>query len=126
MVKKNSLETIKENDNKEVNDEEVDIKKDSNEIGKSKNINIHRINNNILSKKKNDIESNDLKENINEKQKIEGTFLISKEKINNKRFFKKIKDYKGIISYEYIYDSFLNGQLLDLNDKEILEKYKLQ
>ena len=126
MAKKNNLETIKENDNKEVNDEEADIKKDSNEIGKSKNINIHRINNIMLSNKNNDTESNDLKENINEKQKIEGTFLISKEKINNKRFFKKIKDYKGIISYEYIYDSFLNGQLLDLNDKEILEKYKLQ
>ena len=39
---------------------------------------------------------------------------------------KKVKFYKGVISYKYIYDSFLNGQLLDLNEEEILNKYKLQ
>ena len=39
---------------------------------------------------------------------------------------KKVKYYKGVISYKYVYDSFLNGQLLDLNDKSIFEKYQLQ
>ena len=39
---------------------------------------------------------------------------------------KKVKYYKGVISIKYVYDSFLNGQLLDLNDKIILEKYQLK
>ena len=57
---------------------------------------------------------------------IEGTYLISKNKVNNIKFLKKVKYYKGVISYKYIYDSFSNGQLLDLNEEEIIEKYKLQ
>ena len=66
-----------------------------------------------------------IKENTNEEPKIEGTFLISKEKVNRINFLKKVKYYKGVISYKYVYDSFLNGQLLDLNDKNIFEKYQL-
>ena len=72
-----------------------------------------------------------VKENINinkirdDKNNIEKTYLISKENINNKKFLKKIKYYKGVISYRYIYDSFLKGELLDLNEQKIYNKYKL-
>ena len=124
-TKKEILETIKENDDKKEIDDGEEIKNESNEIGKSKNMNTNRIDNNMPSNKTEDIEINDFKENMNEKQKIEGTFLISKEKVNSIKFLKKIKYYKGVISHKYIYDSFLNGQLLDLNDKDIFEKYKL-
>ena len=46
--------------------------------------------------------------------------------LNGIKFLKKVKYYKGVISYKYVYDSFLNGQLLDLNDKSVFEKYQLQ
>ena len=54
---------------------------------------------------------------------IEGIYLISKNKVNNIKFLKKVNYYKGVISYKYIYDSFSNGQLLGLNEEEIIEKY---
>ena len=106
----------KKNINLEVIKETTDIKSDENK----------------KKKKKKDIEKdtskNITKDKIKNKEepKIEGTYLISKEKVNSINFLKKVKYYKGVISQKYVYDSFLNGQLLDLNDKSIFEKYQLQ
>lgn len=120
LTKKNNLEIIKENDNKEDKN-----KKKSNEIDKSNNLDINLIDNNIPTNKNKNNDINISNEKVKEKQNIEGIYLISKEKVNNMKFFKKIKYYKGVISYKYIYDSFLNGLLLDLSDKDIFDKYKL-
>ena len=110
----------KKNINLEVIKECQSINNDENNIQEEK------INNQINSKEnKNKININK-KENNKEEPKIEGTYLISKEKVNSIKFLKKVKYYKGIISCKYIYDSFLNGQLLDLNEKDIFEKYQLQ
>ena len=119
--KTNNLEVINENElnNKEINTNEKEKK--TNEIDKSKNLNEKRINN---INKVND--ENKSKDKLSEEQNTERTFLISKNKVNNKKFLNKVKYYKGVISFKYIYDSFLNGQLLDLNEKEIYEKYKLE
>ena len=106
----------KKNINLEVIKETNDIKSDENKI----------------QEEKKDIEKetskNVTKDKIKNKEepKIEGTYLISKEKVNSINFLKKVKYYKGVISQKYVYDSFLNGQLLDLNDKSIFEKYQLQ
>ena len=106
--KKFNLEVIKESNN---------IKNDENKINEEKE-NIAVINDETINKSKNTT--------IKEEPNIEGTYLISKEKINSIKFMKKVKYYKGVISIKYVYDSFLNGQLLDLNDKIILEKYQLK
>ena len=79
----------------------------------------------VKNEKSNIIKDDKINNNTDD-QKIEGTYLISKEKINSIKFLKKVKYYKGVISYKYVYDSFLNGQLLDLNDKSVFEKYQLQ
>jgi hypothetical protein len=121
--KKNNLEII--NEKETINKEDcnrIEEEKDLREIDNSKNINLKRL-------------YNDNKENINfknerdnkiEEQQNDMTFFISKEKVNNINFLKKVKYYKGIISYKYVYDSFLNGKLLDLDEAEIFNKYKLQ
>jgi hypothetical protein len=106
--KKFNLEVIKESNN---------IKNDENKINEEKE-NIAVINDETINKSKNTT--------IKEEPNIEGTYLISKEKINSIKIMKKVKYYKGVISIKYVYDSFLNGQLLDLNDKIILEKYQLK
>ena len=101
----NNLEVIKENKNIKNDENKIQEEKDKVLKGKS-NINRDKIN--------------------SEEQKIEGTYLISKEKVNSISFLKKVKYYKGVISPKYVYDSFLNGHLLDLNDKTIFDKYQLQ
>ena len=109
--KKNiNLEVIKEQENNDIKNNENKIQEEGQEVTNEKSniIKDYKINNN------------------NDDPKIEGTYLISKEKINSIKFLKKVKYYKGVISYKYVYDSFLNGQLLDLNDKSIFEKYQLQ
>jgi hypothetical protein len=106
--KKFNLEVIKESNN---------IKNDENKINEEKE-NIAVINDETINKSKNTT--------IKDEPNIEGTYLISKEKVNSINFLKKVKYYKGVISQKYVYDSFLNGQLLDLNDKSIFEKYQLQ
>ena len=126
-TKKNNLEVIQENqlekDDKNIKNEN---KKELNEIDKSKNSNEKNINNSNVNNNIKINDDNKMKCNNNEEQIIEGTYLISKDKVNNIKFLKKVKFYKGIISYKYIYDSFSNGQLLDLNEQKIFEKYKLQ
>ena len=106
----------KKNINLEVIKETTDIKSDENKIQEEKK---------DIEK---DTSKNITKDKIKNKEepKIEGTYLISKEKVNSINFLKKVKYYKGVISQKYVYDSFLNGQLLDLNDKSIFEKYQLQ
>ena len=106
----------KKNINLEVIKETTDIKSDENKIQEEKK---------DIEK---DTSKNVTKDKIKNKEepKIEGTYLISKEKVNSINFLKKVKYYKGVISQKYVYDSFLNGQLLDLNDKSIFEKYQLQ
>jgi hypothetical protein len=109
--KKNiNLEVIKEQENNDIKNDENKIQEEGQEVKNEKSniIKDDKINNNT------------------DDQKIEGTYLISKEKINSIKFLKKVKYYKGVISYKYVYDSFLNGQLLDLNDKSVFEKYQLQ
>ena len=100
----------------EVIKETIDIKNNENKIQEEKKEN--------LKEKSNPI--NKTKINNKEEAKIEGTYLITKEKVNSITFLRKVKYYKGIISEKYVYDSFLNGQLLDLNDKSIFEKYQLK
>ena len=115
-TKKNSLEVINENDlsNKENNKNEIENLEYNNE---GNNDNGNSNNNNI---------SNEIECKNNEEQKIEGIYFIAKDKFNNIKLLKKVKYFKGIISYKYIYDSFSNGQLLDLGEQDIFEKYKLQ
>ena len=109
--KKNiNLDVIKEQENCEIKNDENKIQEEKQEINNDKSIN----------------EKSDKINNNNNDQKIEGTYLISKDKVNSIKFLKKVKYYKGVISIKYVYDSFINGQLLDLNDKNISEKYQLQ
>ena len=108
--KKNiNLDVIKEQENCEIKNDENKIQEEKQEINNDKSIN----------------EKSDKINNNNNDQKIEGTYLISKDKVNSIKFLKKVKYYKGVISIKYVYDSFINGQLLDLNDKNIFEKYQL-
>ena len=118
-----NLKKIEKKSKKNIN---LEVIKESQDINNDENKNQEEQINKQMNSKENENKINDKKEDINEEQKIEGTFLISKEKINSIKFLKKVKYYKGVISCKYIYDSFLNGQLLDLNDKDILEKYQLQ
>ena len=75
-------------------------------------------------KKDDDDESNEEK---NIKENIEGdTYLISKEKEVNHGIIKNIPHLKDVISYKYVFDSFWAGKLLDLQDNNILQKYKFQ
>ena len=106
----------KKNINLEVINETTDIKSDENKIQEEKK--------DIEKDKSKNVTKDKIKNK--EEPKIEGTYLISKEKVNSINFLKKVKYYKGVISQKYVYDSFLNGQLLDLNDKSIFEKYQLQ
>ena len=125
MIKKNNLEIIKE---KEINKGNINNTKEYTK--ENNNDDIKKINKSTKTKglinNNNQISDKNKPESENEIQKIEGTYLITKDKVNNIKFLSKIKYYKGIISYKYIYDSFINGQLLDLNDKNIFEKYQLQ
>ena len=106
----------KKNINLEVINETTDIKSDENKIQEEKK--------DIEKDKSKNVTKDKIKNK--EEPKIEGTYLISKEKLNSINFLKKVKYYKGVISQKYVYDSFLNGQLLDLNDKNIFEKYQLK
>ena len=106
----------KKNSNLEVINETTDIKSDENKIQEEKK--------DIEKDKSKNVTKDKIKNK--EEPKIEGTYLISKEKLNSINFLKKVKYYKGVISQKYVYDSFLNGQLLDLNDKNIFEKYQLK
>jgi len=118
--KKNNLEVIKEKDNIDKDDSNrIEEEKDLKEMDNSIDLNIKRIYNN---NKENIIYKNE----GDKEEQNDRTFFISKEKVNNIKFLKKVKYYKGIISYKYIYDSFLNGKLLDLDNLEIFNKYKLQ
>ena len=118
-----NLKKIEKKSKKNIN---LEVIKESQDINNDENKNQEEQINKQMNSKENENKINDKKEDINEEPKIEGTFLISKEKVNSIKFLKKVKYYKGVISCKYIYDSFLNGQLLDLNDKDILEKYQLQ
>ena len=106
----------KKNSNLEVINETTDIKSDENKIQEEKK--------DIEKDKSKNVTKDKIKNK--EEPKIEGTYLISKEKLYSINFLKKVKYYKGVISQKYVYDSFLNGQLLDLNDKNIFEKYQLK
>ena len=50
-------------------------------------------------------------------------YLITREKTLNNYFNLKEK-YAGLIIPNYIYNSFLNGELLDLENQDIFNKYK--
>ena len=120
-TKKKNFEAQKENILK------IDNNNNSKEKEKEKEKNIHIIKKmNEIMKNKNALNKENILEYVNKSQKIEDIYLISKDKVNNINILNKAKCYKGIISYKYIYDSFINGQLLDLNEKEIFEKYKLE
>ena len=117
-TKKKNFETQKENIFKMYNN-------NSKEKEKEKNIYIIKKKNEIMDNK-NALNKENIPECENKFKKIEDIYLISKDKVNSIKILNKTKYYKGIISYKYIYDSFINGQLLDLNKKEIFEKYKLE
>ena len=72
-----------------------------------------------------DESKNDDNEKSEEKKDVKGdTYLISKEKVSSRGFLKKIPNFKEVISYKYIFDSFWAGKLLNLNDESILKKYR--
>ena len=72
-----------------------------------------------------DESKDDDNEKSEEKKEVKGdTYLISKEKVTSRGFLKKIPNFKEIISYKYILDSFWAGKLLNLNDESILKKYQ--
>ena len=72
-----------------------------------------------------DESKDDDNEKSEEKKEVKGdTYLISKEKVSSRGFLKKIPNFKEIISYKYILDSFWAGKLLNLNDESILKKYQ--
>ena len=63
-------------------------------------------------------------EEKNELKDIRGdTYLISKEKNVSRSVIKYIPNFKEVISYKYVFDSFSAGELKNLNDEKILKKY---
>ena len=63
-------------------------------------------------------------EEKNELKEIKGdTYLISKEKNVSRSIIKYIPNFKEVISYKYVFDSFSAGELKNLNDEKILKKY---
>lgn len=85
----------------------------------------------IKNEKKNNIDNNKNKMNINiDIKKIKDSkysnniYLIANQKTLIE-ILKLKENYKGIISPSYIYDSFFNGELLNLEDINIFNKYKL-
>ena len=63
-------------------------------------------------------------EEKNELKDIKGdTYLISKEKNVSRSVIKYIPNFKEVISYKYVFDSFSAGELKNLNDEKILKKY---
>ena len=66
-------------------------------------------------------------EDKNENNEIKGdTYLISKEKIFSRGLYKIIPNFKEVISYKYVFDSFWAGELINLNDNNILKKYSFE
>ena len=64
-------------------------------------------------------------EDKNENSEVKGdTYLISKEKIVNRGLIKIIPNLKEVISYKYVFDSFWAGELINLNDDNILKRYQ--
>ena len=60
-----------------------------------------------------------------ETNEIKGdTYLICKENIINRGLIKNIPNFKDVISYKYVFDSFLAGELINLNNDNILKKYQ--
>ena len=87
---------------------------------KNENTNLNKIEENKIEE---DIEINN--EEKNETKEIKGdTYLISREKIVNRGLIKNIPNFKDVISYKYVFDSFLAGELINLNDNNILKKYQ--
>ena len=88
----------------------------------------------IIEEKGNDINENKLEEedddeitneDKNETNEVKGdTYLISKEKVVNNGIIRHIPNFKEVISYKYVFDSFLAGELKNLNDDNILKKYQ--
>lgn len=85
----------------------------------------------IKNEKKNNIDNNKNKMNINiDIKKIKDSkysnniYLIANQKTLIE-ILKLKENYKGIISPSYIYDSFFNGEFLNLEDINIFNKYKL-
>ena len=119
MVKKSkkniNLEVIKESQSIKNENDENKIQEENKDKNNEKSKKLINGNNN----------NNSNNGNTKEEPNVEGTYLISIEKVNSISFLKNVKYYKGVISHKYVYDSFLNGQLLDLNDKNIFEKYQL-
>ena len=87
---------------------------------KNENTNLNKIEENKIEE---DIEINN--EEKNETKEIKGdTYLISREKIVNRGLIRNIPNFKDVISYKYVFDSFLAGELINLNDNNILKKYQ--
>ena len=87
---------------------------------KYENTNLNKIEENKIEE---DIEINN--EEKNETNEIKGdTYLICRDKIVNRGLIKNIPNFKDAISYKYVFDSFLAGELINLNDNNILKKYQ--
>ena len=81
----------------------------------------------VPEKEKEENNEEEEEESIEETQELKDikgdTYLISKEKIVNGGILKKIPNFKEIISYKYVFDSFWAGELINLNDNNKMKKY---
>ena len=122
----------------------TEIRNNNNNNGRKNIFLIHKINeikNKMEIEEKNNNDHNDHNNNNDNDNKeedddeltiddkndkdVEGdTFLISKEKIINRGFFKIIPNFKEVISFKYVFDSFWAGELINLNEDNILKKYQ--
>ena len=111
----------KEESNKEKEDKEEKDEKEKKE-GKEEDDNDE--NSGSGNKQEEEDEDDATNEEKNEMKDVEGdTYLISKEKNVTKSIIKYIPNFKEVISYKYVFDSFSAGELKNLNDEKILKKY---
>ena len=88
------------------------------------NCNLEVINENV-EEENNEKQKIIVDENKKEEIKSKIVYIISKDNVGNLSAFIENSKIKGAISVNYVYDSFLNGELFDLSEEKIYQKYLL-
>ena len=88
------------------------------------NCNLEVINENV-EEENNEKQKIIVDENKKEEIKNKIVYIISKDNVGNLSAFIENSKIKGAISVNYVYDSFLNGELFDLSEEKIYQKYLL-
>ena len=88
------------------------------------NCNLEVINENV-EEENNEKQKIIVDENKKEEIKNKIVYIISKDNVGNLSAFIENSKIKGAISVNYVYDSFLNGELFDLSQEKIYQKYLL-